>query len=722
MKKLFTLLALLTCFLGANAIEKVDVEIDFTTQETLWGWGAGWNADANSGYFDLDGDGLHFTLDEAKSNNYDIQLQPFPSVNDLDASYTVEITVKGNPAGDQTAFWLAFSGSETPGWVETTATFETLTFTDVVNNPNAQYFANSGSLLLQAGHYVGEFWIKSIKISHEEKVEEVDWENILVNGDASAAWANPDAQTVDNKYDGEGAELVSAYGKEYGYNNNNPHAALIEDGVFVCKTQPVDPPLVWEEDGEQWGQKHSAGDPKPDNVWQNQFWINYPRPLADGEPVKLSFRYKASKDARVTTQDHRAPGDYVGGGKVGELKFTTEWQTYEGQWDAAAGIQSLAFNLGEDQQYEQDIIFYFDDLSLQVQKLEEGWFVAGTDPDDSDPAYDFDNAVKFELDGEDYVATIGGENEDEWVKEVMISTKKGTDKGFKAATIAVDTETPIMSDPADWHGYEAKGKATVALPVLGMWKIRISAVEGENLISFEKLVGEEELPELEVIPNETEVTLHGLARESHEWDNQFWIAGNRSLKKGEKVYVKFDYYASEDGVNVATQSHGKAKDADGNEVGDPTNYISHGLLGDLTFNVEPQTFEKVVEITDNGTWSICFNMAYPDHEVDYTITNVVWMNDRKTERLVDPEDEGIFWLKVGEGTPVQYPAVPLPAPKPNANGDKDDDGNDIIDVSDIDFIIEYIDQEVNEENAGADTNRDGKIDVADIDTVIEAIK
>ena len=721
MKKLFTLLALLTCFLGANAIEVVDVEIDFTTQETLWGWGAGWNADANSGYFDLDGDGLHFTLDEAKSNNYDIQLQPFPSVKDLDASYTVEITVKGNPAGDQTAFWLAFSGSETPGWVETTATFETLTFTDVVNNPNAQYFANSGSLLLQAGHYVGEFWIKSIKISHDEKVEEVDWENILVNGDASAAWANPDAQTVDNKYDGEGAELVSAYGKEYGYNDNNPHAALIEDGVFVCKTNPVDPVLVWDSDGEQWGQQHSAGDPMPDNVWQNQFWINFPRPLADGEPVKLSFRYKASENARVTTQDHRAPGDYLGGGKVGTLNFTTDWQTYEDSWDAAAGVQSIAFNLGEDQQYEKDIIFYFDDLSLQVQKLEEGWFVAGTDPDDSDPAYDFDNAVKFELDGEDYVATIGGENEDEWVKEVMISTKKGTDKGFKAATIAVDTETPIMNDPTDWHGYEAKGKATVALPVLGMWKIRISAVEGENLISFEKLVGEEELPELEVIPNETEVTLHGLARETHEWDNQFWIAGNRSLKKGEKVYVKFDYYASEDGVNVATQSHGKAKDADGNEVGDPTNYISHGLLGDLTFNVEPQTFEKVVEITDNGTWSICFNMAYPDHEVDYTITNVVWMNDRKTERLVDPEDEGIFWLKVGNGTPVQYPAVPLPAPRPNANGDKDDDGNDIINVADADYVIMFIGEEMNEDNAGADTNRDGKIDVADVDTVIEAI-
>ena len=332
MKKLFTLLALLTCFLGANAIEKVDVDLDFSTQTTLWGWGHGWvdgKYSAEDSPFDLEDGCLHYHSEEATGNNYDIQLQPFPGVSDLDASYTIEITLKGTPQTDQTQIWLSFSGSSTPGWVDVPADFQTLTYYDNVNNPDDQYFKNSGSILLQCGHWVGDFWIKSIKITHDEKVQEVEWENILVNGDASAAWANPDAQTVDNKYDGEGAELVSAYGKEYGYNNNNPHAALIEDGVFVCKTQPVDPVIVWEEDGEQWGQKHSAGDPKPDNTWQNQFWINYPRPLADGEPVKLSFRYKASKDARVTTQDHRAPGDYVGGGKVGELNFTTEWQTYE---------------------------------------------------------------------------------------------------------------------------------------------------------------------------------------------------------------------------------------------------------------------------------------------------------------------------------------------------------------------------------------------------------
>ena len=39
MKKLFTLLAFLTCFLGANAKEVVDVEIDFSTYDEMWKWG-----------------------------------------------------------------------------------------------------------------------------------------------------------------------------------------------------------------------------------------------------------------------------------------------------------------------------------------------------------------------------------------------------------------------------------------------------------------------------------------------------------------------------------------------------------------------------------------------------------------------------------------------------------------------------------------------------------
>ena len=44
MKKIFTLLALLTCFIGAKAVEVVDLEIDYTTV-TSDAWNGGWRSD-----------------------------------------------------------------------------------------------------------------------------------------------------------------------------------------------------------------------------------------------------------------------------------------------------------------------------------------------------------------------------------------------------------------------------------------------------------------------------------------------------------------------------------------------------------------------------------------------------------------------------------------------------------------------------------------------------
>ena len=452
---------------------------------------------------------------------------------------------------------------------------------------------------------------------------------------------------------------------------------------------------------------------------QNQFWINFPRPFKEGETFLLKFRYKASKACAVSTQEHKDPGSYLGGSTLGTLNFTTEWQWVEKEYSPAAGMQSIAFNLTGDnttdaETWKEDIDFYFDDLSAFNMVVEEGFFAAAADVDDKDPDYDFDEAVKFTEGGDGLIiATVGGTAEEVWVNEVMISTAKGNDKGFKANTIKLKSdEGPVVNDPDDWKGFEAGANGKIKLPVKGQWQISID--EGSSLINFVKLVGEEDKEVLDEIANETVVTLHGLAMVNHEWDNQFWIAGNRSLKKGEKVYVKFDYYASEDDVKVATQSHGKAKDGDGNEVGDPTNYISHGLLGDLTFNVEPQTFEKVVEITDNGTWSICFNMAYPDHEVDYTITNVIWMSEDRTERLVEPEATDIFWLKVGDGVAVQYPNVPQPKPQKKA---EDLDGSGTVDVTDLSMVIDYIWAE----DLKGDVNGDGLVDVTDLSLVIEAI-
>ena len=705
MKKLFTLLALLTCFLGANATEVVDVDLDFSTQTTLWGWGHGWvdgKYSADDSPFDLDDGCLHYHSDAPTTNNYDIQLQPFPGVKDLDASYTITIVLKGTPTGDQKQILLSFSGSSTPGMIDVPADFEELTFTDNVNNPNDQYFKDSGSILLQCGHWVGDFWIKSVKITHEEKepANPITWIDMIKNGNAEEEWAYPDAYVANNAYQGEGAELICAYAKEFGYNDNNPHPAFIEDGVFYTTTVPVedDPDGASEE-------------------WQNQFWINFPRPLKDGEPVRLSFRYKASQEAKAPGQGHRAPGDYLGGG-IGDLTFTEDWQPFESTFDATGGMQSIAFNLGANNQFDKEITFYFDDIKLEYQQLEEGWFVAATDTEDGDPAYDYDNAVKFEEEGEDFVAIVGGESEDEWVNQVMISTARGTDKGFRSSTIKVDTsESPITNDPEDWHGYEAKGKTATDLPVRGQWKIRI-ANSDENLISFEKLAGEEDVEPEDIIVNATDLVIEGVERKyksideatedgvelpegyasdveednnpwGQPWDNQFWIIANEEFAGGEETTIEFDYYLVSDEITeakVSSQAHSINH-----------TYVHYEAIGDIIFTPTEQHFSKDWTIPTATPWgsaisgigSIALNMAEIRPACTYVLKNVKWYmkspslnaEGKTTKNLIGEGPEN-FWVKIGAGTEVYQWGN-----KPAEFSPYDIDQNGSVNLSDVRKII-----------------------------------
>ena len=719
MKKLFTLLALLTCFLGANAIEKVDVDLDFSTQESVFGWGHGWIPENAAAYFDLDDGCLHFHSDEATGNNYDIQLQPFPGVQDLDASYTITIVLKGTPVAEQSQIWLAFSGSDTPGWCDVPSDFQEFVFTDNVDNPSAPYFASSGSILLQCGHFVGDFWIKSIKISHDEREQApVEWKNILENGDASAEWANPNMDAGD-----EANGTICAWSKEWGtlMNSTNanamapdnvipvPHPALIEDGVFVCHAKAVEPPLAWAEAGEQWGQSHAAGDDMVDNTWQNQFWINYPRSLKDGEQVKLSFRYKASKAVTVSTQDHKnTPGDYLGGGKVGSLNFTTEWQTFEQEFAAAGDAHSLAFNVtGDGTNWQEDIDFYFDDLNLSVMALEEGFFVAGTDTEDGDPAYDFDNAIKFEDVGDGLLgATVGTKGDaDSWVNQVMISTQRGNDKGFKAATIKVSGA--VKNDPEDWKTYEEGAKATINLPVRGVWSILIDPVE--TLISFEKLDGESDKEPIEINPNKEELVINAVADVSNDWDNQFWVIANEVVPNGSETILEFDGWIESDEVEEAkVQTQWQRDPRDGSNA-----YIAHGATDEITFTTERKTYSYTIPIKDDGVQSIAFNMGITRNNIDYHITNVIWKLSDDTKSLIN-ETGFVNFLKIEGAGDRQTFGGDEPAKKGDLNNDQKVNGTDIQKL--INFIVDEEDYDVM-----FDVKEDGKINGTDIQEIINII-
>ena len=69
------------------------------------------------------------------------------------------------------------------------------------------------------------------------------------------------------------------------------------------------------------------------------------------------------------------------------------------------------------------------------------------------------------------------------------------------------------------------------------------------------------------------------------------------------------------------------------------------------------------------------------------------------------------WSQFKEIVPMDVEAI-----------DGDANGDEEVNVADIDFVIERIGEALNDSNKAADVNTDGDINVADVDYIIERIK
>ena len=634
MKKLFTLFALLVLALGANAKEIVDVEVDFSkmadgSEIKFYGWGASESARAR---LSIQNGCLHFHSEEATDPSWDCQFFPIGGVDaEVGVVYTLHYKIKGSVA--QNVSMLGFGLTPygqfpiTTDWVEGTVDYEAA--------------SNDGNLLMQCGDYVGDWDIAYLKITHEGKEERpVEWIEQLENGDAEKPWADPNVRFNDQ----ENNFKICAWAKEKGRNMNendgwDPFPADIEevDGshVFVVHGQVAD----------------TEGDP---SAWDNQFWIQSPKMLKVGSQFKLHFRYKASEAATTNTQfHHQNPSDYVHWQAIGDINFTTEWQEYDGVVtvpDAATDAWSIAFNLNP--QNKNAVNFYFDDLSLSLMKLDEGYFVASSNTS-TGIEYDFDNATEFTVDDDLIVATVGTKGkQDTWVNEVMISTVRGNDRAFKSATLK-PTGT-VVNDPDTWLDYTEGSNAKIKLPAAGVWTISIDT-EGKQM-NFVKLEGEQDQEPLDIKPNTSVVVVHGQERDDladtdtevreeeggsgQPWDNQFFILANRTLEAGEVTVLEFDYQSTIE-AKTTTQCHGA-----------PGAYMHWSCIGDVNFTPEMQHFSTTFTVPSeaNGMQSIAFNMAEIKAACDYTITNVVWKLEDNTETLINETGVDNFIVKEVAGT------------------------------------------------------------------------
>ena len=648
MKKFFTLLALLTCFLGANAKEIVDAEVDFSkladgSEIKFYGWGASESARAR---LSIANGCLHFHSEEATDPSWDCQFHPIGGVDaEVGVVYTLHFKVKGSVA--QNVSMLGFGQTPygqfaiTTDWVEGTVDYECT--------------EANGNILMQCGDYVGDWDIAYLKITHEGKEERpVEWIEQLTNGDAEKAWADPEIRFNDQ----EKNFTICAWGKEKGRNMNendgwDPFPSdIVEDPdkagnhVFVVHGKTAD----------------TEGDA---SAWDNQFWIQAPnaKVFKVGNQFKLHFRYKASEAATTNTQfHHQNPSDYVHWQAVGDVKFTTEWQDFDGVFtvpDAATDAWSIAFNLNPENKNAVD--FYFDDLSVATMKLDEGLFVAASNTA-TGIEYDYDNAIAFAQSEDLMVATVGTKGKkDTWVNEVMISTVRGNDKAYKGATLK--PSGTVVNDPDTWLDYTEASNAKIKLPAAGVWTISIDT-EGKQ-INFVKLEGEEDKEPVAIVTNPTVVIVKGQERDfvkdddhpdatGQPWDNQFWIVANRTLSAGEATVISFKYKASKE-AKTSTQCHAA-----------PGAYLHWGAIGDVNFTTEWQDFEATFTVPNeaNDMQSIAFNMAEIKEACDYEIKDVKWYlkedanaDGKTSENLIGTGEEN-FYVKEGAGTdPRQFSGI-----------------------------------------------------------------
>lgn len=688
MKKIFTLIALLAFFLGAKAEEVVDVEVDLTTV-TADTWQHGWVDENNAlPYLSFDSDGLHFHNEEAKSQRYEIQFQPFPGVSNLDndASYTITIKIKGSVAGGVDAF---FSGSSAPGTMNVTTDWQTLTFEGCMNNPNDQYFANSGSILIQCGDYVGDWWISYVKITHEEKESSrpVEWLQLITNGDAETAWPEWSLEKNDEginvNWRGDRAPEICAWDLTMGTNSGDTGA----DGSLDGRARPY-PATIEAEEGNESNHVFAVHVEQIDKIdddasiqWSNQFWIQAPKEMKAGTKVHLKFRYKAEKACKTNTQIHKQhPSDYLHYVGIGDISFTTDWQEFDQTVtfsDAQGGGWSVAFNLCADSSVDtpqEPNVFYFDDLSWEVMKLDEGWFVASSNTA-TGIEYDYDNATELVYDAgeEAYTATVGTKGKkDTWVNELMISTVRGENAAFKGATIK-PTGTIKTDDPNNWLDYTAGSQYKIKLPAAGVWQVSVAPNENGNggQVLFLQVEGDAAKEAVDIVTNPEVLVIKGVERddlkdnddgtvreeeggEGQTWDNQFFIVANRVLEGGEETVIEFDYVATVEAKST-TGTHAQ-----------PGDYRKNAFE-DVNFTTEEQHFKADYTIPST-TWgndpitdaqTIAFDMAVIKEACDYTIKNVKWYlkgdenSEGKTkENLINATGTDNFKVKIGAGNAI----------------------------------------------------------------------
>ena len=117
---------------------------------------------------------------------------------------------------------------------------------------------------------------------------------------------------------------------------------------------------------------------KVTNDYETQMWIVSPYVLPAGTSVQVEFDYKADVAAKVSTQAHENPGNYIHYTCAGDVEFTTEWKHFKSTFAVPSqcdgkpnnentynkDFRSIAFNMS----MSAATTYYIDNVKLLVDE------------------------------------------------------------------------------------------------------------------------------------------------------------------------------------------------------------------------------------------------------------------------------------------------------------------------------------------------------------------
>lgn len=118
----------------------------------------------------------------------------------------------------------------------------------------------------------------------------------------------------------------------------------------------------------------SRNNPDPDTPvddWDTQFFVSANQTLPAGTKYHISFDYRATTNARATTQTHADPGAYLHYEGIGDVNFNLGWQHFEKSGTITSSqspgdqMRTICFNLAV---RKAATTYYFDNIVFEIDE------------------------------------------------------------------------------------------------------------------------------------------------------------------------------------------------------------------------------------------------------------------------------------------------------------------------------------------------------------------